>query len=653
DPVVPPPLPTTAAEAGADAIIPGELELYPTYTAVSLELPYQGDANGNATAEFEWRLVGESEWQPGVAVTVDRDHRFMWASIWPLEQDQELEVRFTVSDPSPLPDPFVARVRTHRLVLETQGGQTVYVSPQHGDDDNAGTQAAPFKTLQRAVRRLQPGDTVFAMSGQYRESVYMEFSAKGTAENPIVVSAAPGQHPVLDSSLAVPRNYNKWQQVSAGVWKATVPAGDAGAGYVAEDGKRMYRYETLADLQADKFENKRCWARDGETLYVRPGDGRPPHVHAYNVAQHEYGFYLEGCRYVVLKGFEMRYYGSACVRLSGSGTTGNVIYGNDLHNSQQGMFLKTDTTDLNAIWHNTIYEPGIRDFSWNSIKASGYARQGVNILYAGRGTSVCYNDVHDWFDCIVALSWKRPNDLQLNRDMDVMYNRLWNVGDDALELDGGGVNMRVHGNRIRNAHTAISLAPVERGPVYATRNDGTYHTLFFKLSVGAPSEGWTYAYHNSGYSMATGNESTMLRFNDYSLPDKHRVFKNNAFIGSEWSVHRGRSGEHELDYNCYFNTPSTGFRKFQWDQITYTSLASFQAASGQEMHGLYADPRFTSTPDLDKFAGDEFPLHSDTSIGDLHPLPDSPLIDAGGRVRGINNKFAGAAPDIGAFEVGL
>ena len=52
-----------------------------------------------------------------------------------------------------------------------------------------------------------------------------------------------------------------------------------------------------------------------------------------------------------------------------------------------------------------------------------------------------------------------------------------------------------------------------------------------------------------------------------------------------------------------------------------------------EMHGLSVDPRFTG-PDR----------------GDYSLAKDSPLIDKGVLIPGINDDFSGNAPDIGAFE---
>lgn len=634
--------------SAGDSIVSVKLESYATYSAVGLELTYSGDDNGNSTAAYQWRVVGESDWRNGVDMTIDRKNRLMCSSIWPLSQAQEIEIRLRVTDPDGGSTNVSARKTTRQMILQPVGGRSWYVSAKSGDDANSGQKSAPFRTLSRAIKATRSGDTVYAMTGIYREGDIGSY-LKGTPAKPITIAAASGEKPVLDNSRRVDAGDPIWKSAGGDMQFIAADFGSLSEGYVAQDGQRMYRYRSLAELRNDAHKTQRCWFYDAaaKRLYVRTGTAQPPTKHGYNIATSAYGFLLEGSRHVVIRGFEVRFFAAAGIRISSPNAQGNVILENVIHNCGNGVFIKSETTDNSAVWRNHIYEPGLNDFSWDAIKQSDYGRQGVNVTYAGRGTSICFNNVHDWFDAIVALSWHRPDQRGLHRDMDVMFNRLWNLGDDALELDGGGVNMRVHENRIRNAHTAISLAPVERGPVYVTRNDATFHSLLFKLSVGAPSSGWTYCYHNSGYTLNDSNEATMIRFNDHRHVDTNRVFRNNAMIGSEYSVHRGRAG-HELDYNCYFNTPQTGFRKFTWGKATHTSLKSFQQASGQEQHGLYADPKFRDTSGLGKYSSRS--NLDDAQAGDMRLQATSPLIDRAVVIRGISDDFAGQAPDIGAFE---
>lgn len=643
----------TRAGDPANAMKVGALELYPTWSAVGLEISYEGDANNNGSASFVWRKAGDKDWRNGVEMTIDRERRLIWASIWPLEQGETIEVKVLFSDTDAgESETIAAKTVTRKMILESKEGRTFYVSPD-GNDLNTGTKDKPFKTLAHAAKQVKAGDTVFAMSGIYKEGELFE-RLSGANGKPIVIAAAEGHKPILDSSVRVEKGSGAWKQHDGDIYVMAIDASAAGDGYVTQEGKRMFLYRSLDELKKDELKTKRAFHYDraNKQLYVRTGSGSAPDAHTYQIAMHKNGLFLERANHVVVRGFEIRNYGEFPVRISG-GSRGIIIYGNVLRGGQNGVFMKSETTNDNAIWRNEIVEEGMSDFSWDAIKKSNYGRQGVNLIYAGRGNSVCYNKIHGWFDCIVYLSWKRPDALGVHRDSDVMFNELYNVGDDALELDGGGVNMRVHGNRIRNAHTAISLAPIERGPVYVTRNDATYHTLLFKMSVGgATSHGWTYCYHNSGYAIDSGNGATMIRFAPQKiLPCSNKVFKNNAMIGSEYSVRDWVRGVNFiLDYNCYFNTPNTGFRVFHAEGERHDSLLSFRTVSGQEMNGLYADPQFVSTPDLGKYKESEAPPAKDVSIGDLRLKPTSPCIDKGAVIRGINEDFKGKAPDIGAFE---
>ncbi len=79
------------------------------------------------------------------------------------------------------------------------GGPKLFVDVARGDDANAGTVQAPWKTLAHALRRLKPGDTLYLRGGTYYEKVFL--SRSGTAEAPITVASYPGELAVLDGGL--------------------------------------------------------------------------------------------------------------------------------------------------------------------------------------------------------------------------------------------------------------------------------------------------------------------------------------------------------------------------------------------------------------------------------------------------------------------
>ena len=72
------------------------------------------------------------------------------------------------------------------------GAMTYYVSPA-GNDVGPGVRAAPWQTLQRAARSLQPGDTVYVFKGDYAGFVLgWDTPVTGTPAAPITFKAETG-----------------------------------------------------------------------------------------------------------------------------------------------------------------------------------------------------------------------------------------------------------------------------------------------------------------------------------------------------------------------------------------------------------------------------------------------------------------------------
>ena len=62
-----------------------------------------------------------------------------------------------------------------------------YFTGTNGSDSNPGTENAPFKTIQKGVNVLQPGDTLTVLPGVYRENVTWCFN--GSADKQTTVRA--------------------------------------------------------------------------------------------------------------------------------------------------------------------------------------------------------------------------------------------------------------------------------------------------------------------------------------------------------------------------------------------------------------------------------------------------------------------------------
>jgi hypothetical protein len=86
-----------------------------------------------------------------------------------------------------------------------------------------------------------------------------------------------------------------------------------------------------------------------------------------------------------------------------------------------------------------------------------------------------------------------------------------------------------------------------------------------------------------------------------------------------------------LDNDALFTIDPTRFVTLAG--VLYPTLAELQIGTGQEIDGLSDPPGF-----------------ADPAAGDLHLLPESPLVDRAAALPNVSDTFLGVGPDIGAFE---
>ena len=83
------------------------------------------------------------------------------------------------------------------VAAESSAGTSYYVSPD-GSNNNPGTLAAPFITIQKCADIAQPGDTCWLRAGTYRETVTLPRS--GTNGAPITFAAYNGEAAVISGA---------------------------------------------------------------------------------------------------------------------------------------------------------------------------------------------------------------------------------------------------------------------------------------------------------------------------------------------------------------------------------------------------------------------------------------------------------------------
>ena len=87
-----------------------------------------------------------------------------------------------------------------------------------GNDGNAGTPAAPFRTIQHAADVARPGDVITVHAGVYRERINPPRGGTSDKER-ITYQAAPGEPVAIKGSEMV----TNWVQVRDDVWKVILP----------------------------------------------------------------------------------------------------------------------------------------------------------------------------------------------------------------------------------------------------------------------------------------------------------------------------------------------------------------------------------------------------------------------------------------------
>ncbi|MHC4713198.1 MAG: right-handed parallel beta-helix repeat-containing protein [Planctomycetota bacterium] len=600
------------------------LEFYPNFETVSVYLHFEGDANENGAATLEYRPAG-GEWVTGHPLT--RIYGSQWAgSIFWLKPDTAYEVRVTLSDPDGVSKGvWTGGVTTRSDRWPTGAGRTIHVAAGGAGD---GSETSPFGTIQQAVDVAGPGDTVLIAPGVYRESVIVRKS--GTAEAYIHIKAKEGA--VLDGSdpdfldRQAPYRWSSARRGRRGSAYDYVTDCEYPVDYVALDDEKLYGYDSLEDMLACRSGPPGGWYQDRENgkLYVHTTLAYcSPDFRKTVVSRLSKGLFLDGAEYIVVDGLEVRYFGKYGVHIDGSN---NVVQNCNVHHQDVGIHIYSKKIDNTTIQDCEVRQTSVWRWPWYLTKGTRYEVDSIGAR-AGRGTVIRRNTISGSFDGIGLSVWEALQEPGWIQDTDVSENFIYNCGDDGCEPEGTCVNLRFWKNRIDNCLMNMSIAPVTVGPAWFIRE--TYSNAWLGvLKIKVSTSGVCYLYNCTFYS--GGHRRSVW---DYGGNWKNLNFRNCIFHGTDYvfsDTGPSKEGTVSFDYDCLHTTRPDKF--LRWENRIYGSLAEFRDA-GYEAHGISVEPMLTAT-----------------GILDFRLRPGSPLIDAGLLIRGINDNYAGRAPDIGAHE---
>ncbi|HUR32354.1 MAG TPA: hypothetical protein VM032_01070 [Vicinamibacterales bacterium] len=648
----PPPPPSGAASASKLTL--GEFLIDPpTLINLGFEWFVEGDANRNASMAVSYRKRGAPSWRDSLPLLRVQHERItngqqldviapnMFAgSVLDLEPDTEYEVRISASDPDGIvgTPQKVVTVRTRREPQPFAGGRVFHVYPpgfkgQKTEPAFEGLMCAYNLTCSgtdwaTAGRpRVQPGDTILVHAGLYK--------------------------------------YNRLEYTNDPLVNRTVPLD--GTYYLTADG-------TPDRPIAIKG------AGDGEAIFDGAGNFALFDVRA---ADHTYfeGITFRNADYGILAGTQFLLGAKGLtVKRSRFENVGAGIWTNYSGSSNfyiaDNYFIGRDDPDRVIGWSGNFWAPfnGVDGQKFPPVMASYVA-----VKIYGPGHVVAYNYVAHFHDGIDIETYGNPDGSEAQgpvkypgpefRDrrpvsIDFYNNYMTNFHDNPFEADGGMHNIRIMRNMmINSASHAFCNQPELGGPVYWYRNIG-YHLPGGSTRLTSGSAGVLF-YNNTILSETAAQATSNVHW------------RNNLFLGensaeSIFSVNT-MTGYTSSDYNGF--RPNPGAKaSFQWSGPAdangadysaiapngarlpvrqFATLAEFSAATRQDAHSILVDyDLFVNVPRLD--AQDRATVQKvyKAEAFDFRLKPGSAAVDKGTPLAGVTEGFSGAAPDLGALEVG-
>jgi hypothetical protein len=297
-----------------------------------------------------------------------------------------------------------------------------------------------------------------------------------------------------------------------------------------------------------------------------------------------------------------------------------ITFTRNENNVTNGFFISDNVIEGPSTWPRSM---GIED-------ARG-------IQATGTGHVVCYNRIRGFADAIDTFPSSRC------AAIDFHNNDVHELTDDGIEMDYSEQNTRCFHNRLTNVFQGISAQPVHGGPVYIFRN-----VLY---NVGLE----TFKLHNSPSGVLMLHNTSVKKGMPLilwtSAPVRNCVSRNNLFAGTEASLAYETTApmiDCDFDYDGFAGGPWQQLLK--WNNVRYTTLTDVRAKAPVYRHAAQLDAARLFAAGL--WPPPEEKQTFDRTRVDLRLRAGTAAIDAGEPLPGLNDGFAGRAPDLGAHELG-
>jgi parallel beta-helix repeat protein len=420
------------------------------------------------------------------------------------------------------------------LAATSAMAQTYYVDPSIAtcSATATGTATDPYCTIGQAMNAHRgAGVTIIVKPGIYREQVTVP--STGASGAPFVFQAS-GPGVVLDGADDF-RGNALWTLASGSTWRAASVTWAPVQVFV--NGARL---TPAAESEVDVPVNGFRWV-SGEGLYVNLGGSNPGSQQTF-VGRRRYGFNVYTKSFIKIIGFEVTraddrgiYMQNGCadIEITGNKVTFSASYGIQTVNGQRVVIRGNVSSD------NGNHGIGLISGAANCTVADNESFRNVHptqrvangiYLYAAPNNTVVGNRVHDNQDTGLQFSGGSNNCI-------AVHNRSWKNGDHGYDhLASSGVK---HVNDIAHANFL---------------------------------DGFSFEGNSPGGSL----------YNSIGVDNGGR----NLWVDAASAV--GFSSDHNVFWNATLNPI------VKWIDVSYSDLAGYRTASGQDGHSRQGNPLFVN-----------------------------------------------------------
>jgi hypothetical protein len=484
---------------------------------------------------------------------------------------------------------------------------TYYVAPS-GNDSNPGTQSAPWGTVQHAVKKLRPGDTLLLRGGTYWESDISLDGVHGTADAPITIKNYPGERPVIDGGYREFRTIgnNDWEVVDAGrhVYRSTKTYPNSRVWGKFEHEGKLYAlgiYKSLASLQSDNiWYSSNSYAGPGifynsndRRIYIRlqPVDPRALNGEKFDLpknpdprrnriflgstANGSHGLFVNNgtVRHVVFEGVDLAHH-RYTVRFHSAGNT-NLTFRNFTAVPMDAFMIIGRGDASNLVIDNIDILLGFpRWIAWREIKTEDAGALGAMKLAgiaadsAGKNNNIVIrNSLFDRaFDALAGF-WGDSNIKVLNNDM-ITYDDAFQLAESASNvefaynrIDGPGIS---HYGPAKNPSPGTvwvhhNIIDARRPVLWERRNSSGSNSVWNPARVlpthGKTDNGHPWKVYNNTLLGASSSSSGLESVPWNNSGVSHEVYNNIVISGDRWVTRWMRVDRNDIyDGNAYWRT---------------------------------------------------------------------------------------------------